>query len=74
MIGQPASQTFAFDSNTIVLHWQGKVPTVIGASQLEVGERIVVRVRADKGSTLAQVEATPAKRLAEREPAEKSKE
>jgi hypothetical protein len=74
MIGQPASQTFAFNADTIVLHWQGKVPKVIGAAELEVGERIVVRVRADKGSTLAEVEATPAKRLAEREPPAKNEE
>jgi hypothetical protein len=67
LIGQPAQQTFAFDADTIVLHWQGKVPTVIAPGQLEVGERIVVRVRADKGSTLAEVEATPAARLAEHE-------
>jgi hypothetical protein len=74
MVGQPAEQTFAFDADTIVLLWQGRVPTVIGASQLEVGERIVVRVRADRGSTLAEVEATAAKRLAEREPPAKSEE
>ena len=70
MIGQPAEQTFAFGADTIILLWQGKVPTVITAAQLEVGDRFVVRVRADKGSTLAEVEATPATRLAEREPAE----
>jgi hypothetical protein len=72
MIGQPAGQTFAFDSDTIVLLWQGKVPTMITAAQLKLGDRIVVRIRADKGSTLAEVEATPAARIAEREPPEKS--
>ncbi len=69
MIGQPAEQSFAFDSETIVLLWQGKVPTVISPAQLKVGDRFVVRVRADRGSTLAQVEATPAARLGDREPA-----
>jgi hypothetical protein len=68
MIGQPPQQAFTFDSNTIILLWQGKVPTVISPSQLKVGDRFVVRVRADRGSTLAQVEATPAVRLADREP------
>ena len=53
LIGQAASQTFAFDADTIVLLWQGKVPTVISPSQLKVGDRFVVRVRADRGSTLA---------------------
>ena len=68
MIGQSAAQTFAFDADTIVLLWQGKVPTVISPSQLKVGDRFVVRVRADRGSTLAQVEATPAGHLGDREP------
>jgi len=68
MIGQPASQTFAFDDDTIVLLWQGKVPTVISPAQMVVGDRFVVRVRAPWGSTLAQVEATPARHLGDREP------
>ena len=68
MIGQPSQQTFAFDSDTIILLWQGKVPTVISLAQLKVGDRFVVRIRADRGSSLAQVEATPAARLADREP------
>jgi len=68
MIGQGPAQTFAFDADTTMLLWQGKVPTVIGASDLKVGDRFVVRVRADRGATLAQVEATPAKHLGDREP------
>jgi hypothetical protein len=68
MLGQQAAQTFAFDGDTIMLLWQGKVPTVVGPSDLKVGDRFVVRVRADAGSTLAQVEATPAKHLGDREP------
>ena len=72
MLGQPAAQTFAFDANTIVLLWQGKVPKVISPTELKVGERFVVRVRADHGSTLAQIVTTPAKRLVEREPPAKS--
>jgi hypothetical protein len=68
LIGQPASQTFTFDADTIVLLWQGKVPTVISPSQLKVGDRFVVRVRADKGATLAEVEATAARHLGDREP------
>ena len=68
LIGQAASQTFTFDADTIVLLWQGKVPTVISPSQLKVGDRFVVRVRADKGATLAEVEATAANHLGDREP------
>ena len=69
LIGQSADQTFAFGDQTIFLLWQGKVPTVIQASQLKVGDRIVVRVRADRGSSLAQVESTPAVHVGDREPA-----
>jgi hypothetical protein len=45
------------------------VPTVIDAAQLKVGDHIVVRIRADKGSALAQVESTPAVHIGDREPA-----
>jgi hypothetical protein len=69
LIGQPADETFAFGDQTIFLLWQGKVPTVIDASQLKVGDRIVVRIRAETGSTLAQVESTAAVHIGDREPA-----
>jgi hypothetical protein len=69
MIGQSAAQSFSFGTDTIILLWQGRVPTVIPASQLKVGDRFVVRVRAPRGSTLAQVEATDAVHLGDREPA-----
>jgi hypothetical protein len=71
LIGQSADETFTFGGQTIFLLWQGKVPTVIDASKLVVGDRIVVRIRADKGSTLAQVEATAAAHIGDREPASK---
>ena len=45
---------------------------MIDASKLVVGDRIVVRIRADKGSSLAQVESTPANHIGDREPAAKS--
>jgi hypothetical protein len=69
LLGRPASQTLAFGSETIFLRWQGKVPTVIDATQLRVGDRVTVRIRADRGSTLAQIEATPAVHVGEHEPA-----
>jgi hypothetical protein len=72
MIGQPSEQAFSFDGGTIVLLWEGRVPRVISPSDLKVGDRIVVRVRADRGSTLAEVEATSAVRLAEHEPPARS--
>ena len=68
LVGQPAQQTFATGPETVFLHWANRIPTVIDATALKVGERIVVRVRAARGSTLAEVEATAARRVAAREP------
>lgn len=68
LIGQPARRSFATGGETVFLHWEGRIPAVTRASDLEVGARVIVRVRADRGSTLAQVEATAAKRVAEHEP------
>lgn len=68
MLGQSSQQTFATGPDTVFLHWAHRIPTVIDATGLEVGDRIVIRIRADRGSTLAQVVATAAKRVAAREP------
>jgi hypothetical protein len=71
LIGQSADQTFTVGGETIFLLWQGKVPTVIDASKLVAGDKIIVRIRAAKGSSLAQVEATAANHVGDREPAAK---
>ena len=68
LVGSSTDQSFAYGGTTIFLLWQGKVPTVIDATKLVVGDRIVVRIRAPKGSALAQVEATPANHIGDREP------
>ncbi|MEO5633777.1 hypothetical protein [Gaiella sp.] len=68
LIGRPGDQTFTTGPETVFLHWAKRIPTVIDASKLKVGDRIIVRIRAGRGSTLAQVQATPAKRVADREP------
>ena len=68
MIGQPAQQTFSTGPETVFLHWAHRIPDVIDASKLKVGDRIVIRIRADRGSSLAEIEATPARRVADREP------
>jgi len=44
---------------------------VIDASKLVVGDKIVVRIRAANGSSLAQIEATAANHVGDREPAAK---
>lgn len=68
MIGQPAQQTFLTGGETVFLHWAHRIPTVIDAAHLRAGDRIVIRVRADRGATLTEVEATAARRVADREP------
>jgi hypothetical protein len=72
LLGAGGSQTFTYGDDTIFLLWQGKVPTVIDASKLVVGDKIVVRIRASAGSSLGQVEATAANHIGDREPASKS--
>jgi hypothetical protein len=69
LLGQGADQTFTYDANTIFLLWQGKVPTVIAPSQLKPVDRITVRIRAPRGSSLQQIESTPARHVGEHEPA-----
>jgi hypothetical protein len=68
VLGTSADQTFTYGDTTIFLLWQGKVPTVIDASQLKAGDRITVRIRAPRTDTLAQVEATPAAHVGDHEP------
>ena len=69
LIGSSADQSFSFGDDTIFLLWQGKVPTVIDPTKLVVGDKIVVRIRAKAGSSLSQVESTPANHIGDREPA-----
>jgi len=69
MLGQPLDQTFSYDDGTIFLLWQGRVPSVIDPSQLKAGDRITVRIRAPRGDSLAQVEATAAAHVGDHEPA-----
>jgi hypothetical protein len=68
LIGQSSTQTFTVGSETIFLVWQGKVPSVTDLAHLAIGDRVVVRVRADKGSTLGQIEAKAAAKVTEHEP------
>jgi hypothetical protein len=68
LIGQPKSETFTVGSSTIFLLWQGKVPTVISLDQLKIGATLAVRIRANQGSTLAQVESTAATHVNVRQP------
>ena len=69
LVDRGARQTFAAGQETIFLRWQGKVPTVISASDLKAGDRVTVRIRAAARSTLEQVESSTAVHVGEHEPA-----
>jgi hypothetical protein len=68
MLGAPLDQTFTYDAHTIFVLWQGGVPTVISPSQLVVGDRISVRIRAPQSYSLGQVESVPANHVGDHEP------
>jgi hypothetical protein len=68
MLGQALDQSFAYGRRTVFILWRGRVPTLISPSQLTVGDRISVRIRARGDSSLAQVESTPANHVGEHEP------
>jgi hypothetical protein len=69
MLGQPLNQTFTYDSHTVFVLWHGRVPTLISPSQLGVGDRISVRIRAPRAFALGQVEAVPANHVGDHQPA-----
>jgi hypothetical protein len=68
LLGQSLSQTFSYDAHTIFVLWQAGVPHVISPSQLVVGDRISVRIRAPQAYSLSQVEAVPANHVGDHEP------
>jgi hypothetical protein len=47
---------------------------VISPSQLKAGDRITIRIRSPRDSSLAQVEATPAAHVGDHEPAPPAEE
>lgn len=68
MLGQTQDQSFSFSRRTVFIRWTGRVPELISPSQLAVGGRITIRVRANGNSSLGQVEATPANHVAQHVP------
>jgi hypothetical protein len=69
LAGRARLQGFAVDSSTAYIDWRGNVPTQISLSDIGVGDRVAIHVAAAAKSTLQQVEATPAAKVAEHEPA-----
>src|SRR5438034_1302369 len=72
MLGQPVTQTFAYDTTTEFLRWSKGIPTIVQPGARAAGELVWLHVRAGRGSSLAQVLATPARHVGDREPASKS--
>jgi hypothetical protein len=68
LLGQPLDQTFTYDRHTVFVLWQNGVPQVISPSQMVVGDRISVRIRAPQAYSLAQVESTPANHVGDHQP------
>jgi hypothetical protein len=65
LVGQSDDANFAVDANTQYLRWTHGVPTVVPESNLLAGDRVSVRVFADRRASLAQIEATAARRVAD---------
>ena len=60
MLGQSQVQSFSLGSSTEILVWRKGIPTVGNVTNLDKGDWVQINVRAPKGSSLAQIEATPA--------------
>jgi hypothetical protein len=56
MLGQPVTQTFAYDSSTEFLKWSAGKPTVVQPGDLAAGDYVRVNVRTQRGADLATIE------------------
>jgi hypothetical protein len=68
LIGHSDNQQFAVGANTQYLRWTHGVPTVVPESNLVAGDRVSVKIRADRRASLAQIESTQAKTVADTGP------
>jgi len=68
MLGQPLDESFSYGNRTIFILWRSGVPTLISPSQLKVGDRISVRIRAPRVDSLQQAELVPATHVGDHEP------
>ena len=67
MLGQPQDESFSYGARTIFILWRSGVPTVISPSQLKVGDRISIRIRAPRANSLQQAEQVPATHIGDHE-------
>jgi hypothetical protein len=68
LVGQSDDANFAVDARTQYIRWTHGVPTVVPESNLLAGDRVSVRVVTDRHASLAQIEGTPASRVADTGP------
>ena len=68
LIGQGRTQQFAVDANTRYIRWTNGVPSVVDESNLLAGDRVSIFVSAARSASLREIEATPARRVADRGP------
>jgi hypothetical protein len=68
MLGQPLDESFSYGNRTIFILWRSGTPTVISPSQLKVGDRISIRIRAPRVDSLQQAEQVPATHIGDHEP------
>ena len=65
LIGAAENQVFAVGSGTEVLVWSHGVPHVGSTADLHQGDRVNVAIRAPRGSSLQELENTPAATVAD---------
>jgi hypothetical protein len=68
LIGEGDNQQFAVGAGTQYIRWTHGVPTVVPESNLVAGDRVSVKIRADRRASLDVIEATPARVVAVRAP------
>jgi hypothetical protein len=69
MLGSPVSQTFHYSDQTIFVTWKGGMPHLLTPDQITAGDPLRIRVFGPKGSSLADLTATAAYKVHDREPA-----
>jgi hypothetical protein len=68
LVGQSDNANFAVDAHTQYIRWTHGVPTVVPESNLLAGDHVSVRILAERRASLAQIEGTPARRVADSGP------
>lgn len=66
LVGHNQDQALAVSGETVFLRWANGVPAVVSLDALQAGDWVTVRVRAPRGSSLAEVTTKPAATVASR--------